>query len=240
MSNVAGARRLALQSARGACLAVHSATGLAAGASLEATRLLRAAEGLVRSAMAVLDAVGAPAPAAVKADGNAAEVPTSVHKQPKPGKRNGKGKDKEKDQSSAMAGEERQEGLQQAALPTAPTLPQSGASAGAAAGNAAAQAFGSAPCHSPGEEAGARWMEVDVVGEAPLVCLQPQGDLPGGSASSSVAGADLSGTAGLEEVRRHCAIAGPHAELLLEQLMSAVDAMGNHAKPKGKDGSKRR
>jgi hypothetical protein len=47
-------RRVAIQAARGAALAVHSAAGLAMQVSKEAERLLRAAEGLTRAAAAVL------------------------------------------------------------------------------------------------------------------------------------------------------------------------------------------
>ena len=47
-------RRVAIQAARGAALAVHSAAGVAMQVSKEAERLLRAAEGLTRAAAAVL------------------------------------------------------------------------------------------------------------------------------------------------------------------------------------------
>ena len=48
-------KRLALEAARGALLSTHAATGLSSGApSAEATRLLRAAEGILRAAVAVL------------------------------------------------------------------------------------------------------------------------------------------------------------------------------------------
>jgi hypothetical protein len=47
-------QRLASEAARGALLAAHAATGLSGGVSPQATRLLRAAEGILRSAIAVL------------------------------------------------------------------------------------------------------------------------------------------------------------------------------------------
>jgi len=53
----------ALDAARGAGLAMHAASGLSAGVSREATRLLRAAEGLCRAAVATL-AAAASEPAA--------------------------------------------------------------------------------------------------------------------------------------------------------------------------------
>ncbi|CAK0879362.1 unnamed protein product [Prorocentrum cordatum] len=54
-----------LEAARGALLAAHAAAGLAGGAEFrEAARLLRAAEGLIRSAVAVLAAPPPPEPAA--------------------------------------------------------------------------------------------------------------------------------------------------------------------------------
>ena len=49
------AQRTAMEAARGALLAVHAAAGLSAGANLpEATRICRAAEGLLRTAVAAL------------------------------------------------------------------------------------------------------------------------------------------------------------------------------------------
>ena len=51
------AQRTAMEAARGALLAVHAAAGLSAGANLsEATRICRAAEGLLRTAVAALSA----------------------------------------------------------------------------------------------------------------------------------------------------------------------------------------
>jgi hypothetical protein len=55
-------RRLAIQAARGAALAVHSAAGIAMQVSKEAERLLRAAEGLTRAAAAVLAATSGTIP----------------------------------------------------------------------------------------------------------------------------------------------------------------------------------
>ena len=55
----AAQRSLALEACRGAVLAAHAAAGLAPAASREATRALRAAEGLLRAAAALL---GPPAP----------------------------------------------------------------------------------------------------------------------------------------------------------------------------------
>ena len=64
MATMAMPQRLAAEAARGALLATHAATGLTVGASPQAARLLRAAEGILRSAIAVL--ASPPAPAAVQ------------------------------------------------------------------------------------------------------------------------------------------------------------------------------
>ena len=55
-------RRAAIQTARGAVLASHAAAGVALGVSKEAERLLRSAEGLIRSAVAFLELAGREAP----------------------------------------------------------------------------------------------------------------------------------------------------------------------------------
>ena len=51
-------KRLAVEAARGACLAVHASAGLAWAVDAEAARALRAGEGLVRAAIARLLALG--------------------------------------------------------------------------------------------------------------------------------------------------------------------------------------
>ncbi|CAK0883585.1 unnamed protein product, partial [Prorocentrum cordatum] len=63
-------RRGALEATRGTLVAAHAAAGLCAGESREALRLVRAAEGLLRAAAAVL---GTPAPVAGGGDGAAAQ-----------------------------------------------------------------------------------------------------------------------------------------------------------------------
>ena len=63
MATKTGELRAALEAARAASLAVHAAAGLAAPCSRQAVRLLRAAEGLVRSAVAVLSVLPPPQPA---------------------------------------------------------------------------------------------------------------------------------------------------------------------------------
>ena len=72
-------KRIALAASRGAALAVHSATGLALAATApEVVRLLRAAEGLVRTAVVVLgavDVVVVPSPAGAQ---GAAAVPSTA------------------------------------------------------------------------------------------------------------------------------------------------------------------
>ena len=56
-------RRAAIQTARGAVLASHAAAGVAIGVSKEAARLLRSAEGLIRSAVGFLELARREAPA---------------------------------------------------------------------------------------------------------------------------------------------------------------------------------
>eukprot|EP00959_Pyramimonas_sp_CCMP1952_P031844 668103-Pyramimonas_sp.AAC.1 len=63
----ARAARAMLEAARGAVLATHAAAGLAGG-QREAVRLIRAAEGLLRTAVAVLATPRAPAPPQPAAD----------------------------------------------------------------------------------------------------------------------------------------------------------------------------
>jgi len=63
----AGQRRAALEAARGAALAVHAAAGLAACTSRESVRMMRAAEGLCRAAVAVLSAQVLAEPASAQA-----------------------------------------------------------------------------------------------------------------------------------------------------------------------------
>ena len=53
-------RRVAVDAARGSLIAIHAAAGLSGAQSREATRLLRAAEGLVRAAVAVMAAPVSP------------------------------------------------------------------------------------------------------------------------------------------------------------------------------------
>ena len=60
---VAAAPRQAIEVARGALMAVHAASGIAAEHSVTATRMLRAAEGLVRAAVGVLAVAEATPPA---------------------------------------------------------------------------------------------------------------------------------------------------------------------------------
>ena len=63
----------ALEAARGAALAVHAAAGLSSGVEREAARLLRAAEGIVRAAVACLASAPDPIPtAATEAEAAAA------------------------------------------------------------------------------------------------------------------------------------------------------------------------
>ena len=54
------AMKAAVAASRGAVLALHSSAGLAGGSSREACRLLRAAEGLCRAAVATLEAAARP------------------------------------------------------------------------------------------------------------------------------------------------------------------------------------
>ena len=56
MPGTAMVRNAALEASRGASLAVHSAAGLSLATSRDAARLLRAAEGLCRAAVAILKA----------------------------------------------------------------------------------------------------------------------------------------------------------------------------------------
>ena len=65
MASTTSALKMATEGARGASLSVHSAAGLALRASPEAARLLRAAEGLCRTAVALL-AAGPPSADAVE------------------------------------------------------------------------------------------------------------------------------------------------------------------------------
>lgn len=67
---MAADRRNALEAARGAVLAVHAAAGLAMGPSTESSRLLRAAEGLVRAAIAALASPPSVPPPAAPAAGS--------------------------------------------------------------------------------------------------------------------------------------------------------------------------
>ena len=53
-------RRVAADAARGSLIAIHAAAGLSGVHSREATRLLRAAEGLVRTAVAIMGAPVSP------------------------------------------------------------------------------------------------------------------------------------------------------------------------------------
>ena len=88
-------RRTALQAARAAGLAVHAASGLALGTSVEASRLLRVAEGLCRAASALLSAEGTAA-AAAGASGAGGTLPAAG---PAAGRRKKKPRKKKQPQS---------------------------------------------------------------------------------------------------------------------------------------------
>ena len=68
-------KRSALEASRGAGLAVHSAAGLALTHSRGAARLLRAAEGLCRAAVAILGTTGVSLPTSQPAEAPAARPP---------------------------------------------------------------------------------------------------------------------------------------------------------------------
>jgi len=74
--------RHAAEAARTACMATHAAAGLAVGQSKTAGRLLRAAEGLLRSAVAVLTDTPAPIPAA--ATPGASSTAATSKRRPRP------------------------------------------------------------------------------------------------------------------------------------------------------------
>ena len=97
--------RSVLEAARGAILATHAASGLSVGGPREATRLLRAAEGLLRTSVALLSS-SAPATTPATSPGGLTDAPARSGKRRRPRRKKQRSGEESEKEKTAKKGEQ--------------------------------------------------------------------------------------------------------------------------------------
>ena len=219
-ADVGQVRRTVLKAARGAVLTAHAAAGLAAGARghapgahgtslLEVERALRAAEGILRSAVALLELPLA-GPAKKPADG-AAEAPAS-----------GAGRRRRKAEARRRRRVRERDGKSMAVdadVSTGDLLARAGPGGSVLSGDLA--------------EFGLPQNYLVVPGDGPAVAEKGNGDTYGGGSGEAVSGGssdEFSGASprptSIDEVRLLAQSKGPEAVHLLERILEMRSSMG--------------
>ena len=216
----AAAPRQAIEVARGALMAVHAASGLAAEHSVTATRMLRAAEGLVRAAVGVL-AVAEATPLADQC-GPPTQPPAPLRRKRR--RRRGTGKSGEPPSGGEKTNDKQNEVKEQ--------------------GGECEELKAESASPSGDPPLGPRWMEVDAGRGIPS--LPPTSPtIPSTTSEEGAPDLQFAGT-GIAELARRAAIAGPEAEAALANLLELKGlgkgtGQGEKVKGKGgKDGKKKK